>query len=66
MLLFFNLYSPERHCSRKQSKKLNTFRENKTGISCQLSARQMIHVNCQTLFSLKNTKKSFAAVVISR
>ena len=27
------------------------------GISCELSALQMIHMKCQALFSLKNEKK---------
>ena len=42
------------------------------GISCELSARQMIQMECQALFSFKNTKRKkekenmlFAAVVIS-
>ena len=42
------------------------------GISCELTAYQMIHMKCQALFSLKTKKKnkkkievSYAAVVIS-
>ena len=33
------------------------FREKILGISCESSARQMIHMKCQILLSLKNTKK---------
>ena len=35
-------------------------------ISCELSAKQTIHIKCQDLFSLKNKKNylSFATVVI--
>ena len=29
------------------------FRKNKTGISCELSAKQTIHMKCQALFSLE-------------
>ena len=33
-------------------------------ISCELSARQTIHMKCQFLFSLKNNKMSSAIVMI--
>ena len=32
-------------------------------ISCELSAKQTIHMKCQDLFSLEKKKKSSAAVV---
>ena len=41
--------------------------ETSIDISCELSAKQMIHMKCQDLFSLKKKKKkemSSAAVVI--
>ena len=30
------------------------FRENEVWISCESSARQMIHMKCEVLFSLRN------------
>ena len=45
------------------------FRENKTGISCESSAGQMIHMKCQALFSLKSRKidkdEILSAVVVT-
>ena len=45
------------------------FQRNKTGISCESSARQMILMKCQALFSLKSRKidkdKMLSAVVVS-
>ena len=32
---------------------LTNFRENKTGISCELSARQTVHMKCHFIFSEK-------------
>ena len=44
-------------------------RKTRLNISCELSVRQIIHMKCQALFSLKNVKRnlkvSSAVVVIS-
>ena len=65
------LKAPSKICSRQHSKFFLYFSE-KTNldISCESSAKSMIHMKCQDLFSLKKKKKKkkkkklFAAVVI--
>ena len=62
---------PSKICSRRHSKNVFYFSEKTSlDISCELSAKQMIHMKCQDLFSLKNNKKKnkkklLSAVVVT-
>ena len=47
----------KQNCSRWHFILLLTLFCREFDISCELSARQMIHLKCQALFSLKNTNK---------
>ena len=52
------LKAPNKICSRRHSKFFFFFSEKTSlDISCELSAKQMIHMKCQDLFSLKTKKK---------
>ena len=71
--LKFNLESAKQNCSRWNSVVLIIYFSEKIrlGILCESSARQMIHMKCHVLFSLKKKKKKkkikmlSAAVVVS-
>ena len=54
-----SLKAPSKICSRRQSKIFLFYFSEKTSldISCESSAWQMIHMNCQDLFSSENKKK---------
>ena len=53
--LLLTLKVPSKICSRRHVKILFYFSEKTSvDISCELSAKQTVHMKCQDLFSLKN------------
>ena len=72
-LKFLTIYpkSALRNCSRQHSNFYYFSEKIRLGILCESSARQMIHMKCQALFSLKTIKRGWgikvpsAAVVVS-